>query len=121
MNGSQSLEEGVDIVSGVKLSAEELTDWAKQNSNKDLKAISLCGFLDWYQNKALRDNRPWQMPLSDRDNVLKAFEWLKIVDRYFVPSRTLARFADLIQKFSSEEKRPLSDRIKGFFFNSSQD
>ncbi len=106
MNGSLSLEEGLTIVSSVKSGVADLMPWAREKSKKDLKAISIRGFLGWYHKTTVRFAGRQNLSATDMDHVLGAFEYLKLVDRYFETTRLLAGFAYLIQNFPAEETIP---------------
>ena len=49
MNASLSLDEGRVVISAVKLQAEALSLWGRQETKEGVVNLSLRGFLDWYQ------------------------------------------------------------------------
>ncbi len=111
MNGSLSQEFALDIVSSVKTLTSELADWARLNTRKEVKLISLSGFLRWYLKKIRKLDGTNSISAVDKEHILKAFEFLKLRDRYFQTSKLLTGFADIIQSFPRDELAPPHTQI----------
>lgn len=104
MNGTQSLKEAKGIVTSVKALVESLEGWVRGNTKEGVENVSFWRYLDWYYKKTMRTPGNENFTVSDKDDVLNAFEYLKLVDRHFKEALLLPKFAELIQLFPSEDK-----------------
>ena len=110
MNGSVAPGEANKIVTAVKSRAAWLCKRASQMSKKEEKNFKLREFLVNYYKPDLERNskggslsRPRaKLSAADREFIARAFEYLKLIDRYFLETSLLEKYGALVQNFGDD-------------------
>ncbi|GAB6051583.1 hypothetical protein JCM17960_04030 [Magnetospira thiophila] len=104
MNGSLALDKALKIASLVRWQAGWLFRNAPVSGGREQPALNLRDFMYAFHDRMtheLGDRPPTE---AERDYIVKTFECLKLVDRFFAKTSRLSRYARLIQSL------PLRDR-----------
>ena len=99
LNESISFEDAKSIIGQMK----QRIDWLKNRIDTMFhppqeKEVNLRDFLYIYYNKASEISAQKSLSGPDQDFIKQAFEYAKLVDRYFMKTKLLVKYTILVQK-----------------------
>lgn len=102
MNGSETVEDALHIISTVKQSAKELVQRANVPKNRDAEDLNLRNYLFFHHSEIIKTRTKRDLTPEERTFIYDAFEYEKLIDRYFQKASLLTKYSDLIVKLNAE-------------------
>ena len=104
VNGETPFEEAKDLVTSTKQETQWLLENRTAKSKNPNQKENLTKYLKSYRNLASKINDTTALSPKDKRYILRAFDYLKVIDRAFHPTSTLGLYASLIQGFNTTSK-----------------
>lgn len=108
MNGSETVDEALRIVTIVKQSAEKLKQQVTPPKNREITDLNLRHFLFSFFDEIEKVRMKRDLTSKEQVFIYDAFEYAKLVDRYFLKTLLLTKYSDLIVKLAAETEAPPS-------------
>lgn len=102
MNGSETVDEALSIITRVKQSAKKLVKQVKHPKNRNAADLNLRNYLYFYLDKIEDIRTQRDIALEEQAFINDAFEYAKLIDRYFIKTKLLTKYADLILNVAAE-------------------
>lgn len=107
MNASVPLEEALSVIASLKKLARKLRAQINVPHQRNSEDLNLYHFLHGYPDKVAKVRVTRALSAAEHAFINDAFEYAKLVDRYFRKSSLLTKYADLVVDLAATQK-PLS-------------
>lgn len=112
LNGSIPVKEARTIVADMKQHADWLSNKVVLSKNSESQNLNLRDFLFFYQKKLEDIKNERKLSAAERTYIKRAFEYVKLIDRYFLETSLLTKWARLVQTMDDPPRMPNKTHVR---------